>query len=337
MNYNNVDVDILIIGAGPIGLFTIFQAGMLGMKCAIIDSRNEVGGQCSALYPEKPIYDIPAYPITTGANLVDNLKKQADNFKPLYYLDQEITNLTKNGNIFEITTSKEINIKSKVVIIAAGAGAFVHRKPPLPHIELFENKSIFYSVTNRSDFTFKNIAIAGGGDSAIDWAISLSEVANKIYLIHRREIFKALDNSMNKIAELVKLGKIELVLNCQLESIEGENGYLKKILVRDFNNQIRYLDTDILLPFFGLIQNIGSIANWGLNLKSNHIIVSQPHYQTNIDGIYAVGDIATYDGKLKLILTGFAEAASSIHHAYSRVFDGKALHFQYSTSKGVKS
>ncbi len=328
--------DVLIIGAGPVGLFTIFQAGMLGMSCSIIDSRNEIGGQCSALYPEKPIYDIPAYPKITGAELTEQLANQASPFNPIYHLGDEAIGLKQFGDYFEVTTAKNVVIRSKIIVIAAGAGSFMHKKPPLRDIELFEGKSVFYSVNSRSDFINKNIVIAGGGDSAIDWAISLAEIAKKIFLVHRRDVFKASPEGLKQVAQLQQLRKLELVTHCQLDALNGKDGILESVVVKSLDGNVRRLEADILLPFFGLIQNIGSLSEWGLQLKSNNVVVTNPYYETNIPAIYAVGDIATYDGKLKLILTGFAEVASSLHHAYGRIFEGKALHFQYSTSKGVK-
>ena len=327
------ETDILIIGAGPVGLFAIFEAGMLGMKCHVVDALEEIGGQCSALYPEKPIYDIPAYPKILASDLIAKLHEQANRFEPVFHLNQQVESFTKNSNKFTVRTNKGTEIEAKVIIIAAGSGAFGPNRPPLENIRNYEGKSIFYAVKKMEDFAGKNIAIAGGGDSAIDWAINLADIANKIYLIHRRDKFRASPDSMKKIEELCDSGKIELAVPYQLHSLEGNDGKLSKVNLYDLNNNIKSLDANILLAFFGLSMDLGPIANWGLNLKSNHIEVSHINYETNIEGIYAIGDIATYEGKIKLILTGFAEAATSLHHAYKRVFDGKALHFEYSTSK----
>lgn len=327
------NTDILIIGAGPVGLFAVFQAGMLGMKCHIIDTQEVIGGQCITLYPEKPIYDIPAYPKIAAAELIKKLELQAAPFNPVYHLNQQAIELKRDNDLFEVTTSTNTIIRSKVIIIAAGSGSFGPNKPPLANIEDFENKSVFYFVNNRNSFVGKNIVIAGGGDSAVDWAISLSEIANKIYLVHRRDKFRAANESLRQLKEIVESGKIELVIGYQLDSLEGNNGKLQAVGVRNLDNNTRELKADILLPFFGLKQELGALANWGLDIKLHHIEVEPIHYQTNIQGIYAIGDIAHYEGKLKLILTGFAEAASSLHHTYSKVFDGKALHFEYSTTK----
>lgn len=328
-------MDVIIIGAGPVGLFAAFQAGMLGMKSCIIDTLGFVGGQCSALYPEKPIYDIPAHPQISGSDLISQLKKQADVFNPEYFLDQQVVSLKKLENGFEVITSKNVKIFAKVVIIAAGCGAFGPNRPPLENINEYENKSIFYSVNKIEDFRNKKIAIAGGGDSAIDWCLSLANIASKIYLIHRRDKFRCLPESSRQLAILVEEGKVEMVVPYQLSSIEGINGLLSKLYVEDMAGNTKSLDIDVLLPFFGLKMSLGPILEWGLNIESNHIKVNNSNYETNIPGIYAVGDIASYDGKIKLILTGFAECASALHHSYSRVFDGKSLHFQYSTSKGL--
>ncbi|KAJ6644832.1 Ferredoxin--NADP reductase [Pseudolycoriella hygida] len=329
------DTDVIIIGAGPVGLFAIFQAGMLEMRCHIVDSQERVGGQCSFLYPEKPIYDIPAYPKIMAVDLIKCLEEQARPFNAVYHLSQQVTCMKQEGKSFQVNTCKNTKITAKAIIIAAGCGAFGPNKPPIAGIEAFEGKSVFYFIHNRNYFADKEIVIAGGGDSAVDWAISLSEIAKKIYLVHRREKFKAAPESIRQLKELANSGKIELVINYQLDHLVGQDGRLESVGVRDFEGSIRTLPANILLPFFGLMQELGPIKNWGLNIKNNHILVDPTSCAANIPGIYAIGDIASYPGKLKLILTGFAEAASSMHHAYSRVFEGKALHFEYSTTKGL--
>ena len=327
--------DIVIIGAGPIGLFAIFQAGMLGMNCHVLDSREIIGGQCTALYPEKPIYDIPAYPKIIASDLIEQLRLQAQPFNPTFHLNQSVTLVTNNGNNFQVTTSQDMQIESKVIVIAAGTGIFGPNKPPLNRIEEFEGKSVFYNINQISDFKNKKIVIAGGGDSAVDWAISLSNVTEKIYLVHRREKFRAAPETIRQLKQIVDTGKIELVINYQLDHLIGSNGVLEGVGVKDLHNNIRVLEASILLPFYGIAQTLGPIEEWGLSLHNKHIIVNPPYFETNIPGIYAVGDIATYTGKLKLILTGFSEVASVMHHAYNKVFDGKALHFEYSTTKGT--
>lgn len=330
------NTDIIIIGAGPVGLFAIFQAGMLGMKSHVIDAQEVVGGQCTTLYPEKPIYDIPAYPKIMAAELIEQLEVQAKPFLPTYHLGQQAVRLEIDEGFYKITTSKNTQVTAKAIIIAAGCGAFGPNRPPLAGIEEFEGKSVFYVVKNRSNFAGKEIVIAGGGDSAVDWAISLSEIAKTIFLVHRRDKFKAAPESLRQLKELVNNGKIQIITNYQLNNLVGKNGKLEAVEVKNFEGSTRSLPANILLPFFGLSQELGPIADWQLNIKNHHITVDNSYFQTNIPNIYAIGDIASYEGKLKLILTGFAEAASSLHHAYSKVFEGKALHFEYSTTKGVK-
>lgn len=330
-----METDVVIIGAGPVGLFTVFQAGMLGMKCHIIDTLEKIGGQCSALYPEKPIYDIPAWPRITGEELTEQLNQQIKPFNPTFHLNQQVVKLQEEGKKFRITTSKDVEIIAKVVVIAAGCGSFGPNKPPLDNIESFEDNSVFYKVRNRKDFIDKKIVIAGGGDSAVDWAISLSEIARKIYVVHRRDKFRAAPESIRKLKEIASTGKIELVIGYQFDKLIGEQGKLEAVELKDLDNNRKILEAEILLPFFGLAQELGPILEWNLSYKTNHIMVTPPYFETNKEGIYAIGDVATYPGKLKLILTGFAEAASCMHHAYSRVFDGKALHFEYSTTKGI--
>lgn len=329
-----MQTDVVIVGAGPTGIFSAFQAGMLGMKSCIIDALDIPGGQCSALYPEKPIYDIPAYPEILAQDLIDKLLQQANPFQPTYLLSRQVTSLVKNENGFELGTSKGDIIKAKAVLIAAGAGSFGPNRPPLANIESYEGKSVFYLVSKREEFAGKKIVIAGGGDSAVDWAISLSSIAD-ITLVHRRPKFRAAASSVQKLHELYRQSKINLITDCQLEELIGDDGVLRQVIVADLDGNKKTINASILLPFFGLAQDLGPLLEFGLNVKNHHIKTNYPHFETNISGIYAIGDIATYDGKLKLILTGFAESAASLHHAYARVFDGRALHFEYSTTKGV--
>lgn len=324
--------DVAIIGAGPIGIFSTFQAGMLGMKSCIIDALDTPGGQCSILYPKKPIYDVPAYPKIFAQELIDNLVKQANPFKPKYLMSRQVTFLDCKKDHFVLFTSKEDVIKAKTVLIAAGAGSFGPNRPPLKGIKSYENKSVFYQVSKIESFFGKNIVIAGGGDSAIDWTISLSSKCN-VSLVHRRTKFRAAPANVQKIYKLANLGKINLITNFQLSELKGKNGILEEVIVENFDGKKKYIKADILLPFFGLSQNLGPLLDFGLDTKANYIKSNYPYFETNISGIYAVGDITTYVGKLKLILTGFSEVSSALHHAYSRVFSGKPLHFEYSTSK----
>jgi thioredoxin reductase (NADPH) len=328
--------DIVIVGAGPSGLFSVFEAGMLKMKCHIIDTLEIIGGQCTALYPEKPIYDIPAHPKVLASELIELLEAQAEPFHPVYHLNQQVQKIDeKNDGSFVVETSKNVKIECKAIIIAGGCGAFGPNRPPLENIEKFEGSSIFYSVRNKKEFVDKKVVIAGGGDSAVDWAISLAEIAQKIYVVHRRDKFRCAPESADKMKKLEAQGKIEMVIPFQLEGLEGNDSKLSHVIVKDFDNNLKKIEADYLLPFFGLAMELGPIANWGLNLNKHHIEVDRGTMQTSIKGIYAVGDIATYPHKLKLILTGFAECASACHDIFKLVFPDQVYHFEYSTSKGI--
>lgn len=336
-NNNIIKTDIIIIGAGPVGIFASFCAGMLGMKSHIIDILESPGGQCSILYPEKPIYDIPAYPKITGQGLVDRLLEQASPFNPEFHLSQQVVSFkTEQDNSLTVRTNKDLKINARAILIAGGVGAFQPNKPPLENIELYESKSIFYHITNKNLFQNKKIAIAGGGDSAIDWAIELAEIAQETSIIHRRNKFRCLPESQVKLEQLIKLGKINLVTPYQLHEISGENGMLNSLTAKDLDGNIKHLQIDYLLPFFGLANELGPLKDWGLQLNHKQIQIDQSTSQTNIPGIYAIGDIAHYPGKLKLIMLGFSEAALALHHCYERV-KGKALHFEHSTTKGIEA
>ncbi|MFV9875789.1 MAG: NAD(P)/FAD-dependent oxidoreductase [Rickettsiales endosymbiont of Dermacentor nuttalli] len=332
---NRIETDIVIIGAGPVGLFSAFEAGMLKMKCHIIDTLEFVGGQCKALYPEKPIYDIPGYPIINASTLIDNLVKQAEPFDPVYHLGERVENIEHIEKGFCVITSKGKKIYTNSIIIAAGCGAFGPNRPPLDHLEEYENKSIFYMVDKKERFRDKNIVIAGGGDSAIDWALSLSGITKHIYLLHRRSKFRCAPESLGRLNKLVEQKLIEFVVPYQLSALEGDNGILTHVVVKDLDNNQKRLAADYLLAFFGLAMELGPIANWGLNLNYQHIQVNPETFETNVEGIFAIGDIVSYPGKLKFILTGFAEAANAAHAIYMRVHPNEALHFEYSTTKGL--
>ncbi len=330
------NTDLVIIGAGPAGLFSVFEAGMLKIKAHVIDTLEVIGGQCQALYPEKPIYDIPAYPKILASDLIHRLEEQAKPFEPVYHLNQRVEKLEKNSDkTFTITTSKNNKITCKAVIIAAGCGAFGPNRPPLTNLEEFEGKSVFYAVRSKAEFADKNVVIAGGGDSAVDWTLSLAEIAKKVYVVHRRDKFRCAPESADRMKKLAEEGKIELVIPFQLEALKGENGKLSEVLVKDFEGAIKSLPADYLLPFFGLAMELGPIASWGLTLHKHNIEVDPATMQTSEAGIYAVGDIATYKNKLKLILTGFAEVAAACHDIYKIVHPDQLFHFEYSTSKGV--
>lgn len=330
----SVNTDIVILGAGPVGLFTIFQAGMLGMRVCVVDGLEFIGGQCAALYPEKPIYDIPAHPVIDGADLIAKLQEQAAKFNPQYLLGQRVEELVRHGEEFVLNTSVGNRITGKIVVIAAGGGAFTPNRPPIAGIEQYEGKSVLYNVKNIEVFRDKTVAIAGGGDSAADWAISIAEVAKKIYLIHRRQNLRCMAHSMMRINELAQEGKIEMVIPYQVIGVSGANQQLEAITLTDIEQLERKdLQIDFFLPFFGLSSSLGPIAAWGLNLNKKYIKVESGTMSTSEKGIYAVGDIADYEHKLRLILTGFAEAAAAMHDAYKIVFPNKVLHFEYSTTK----
>ena len=329
--------DVAVIGAGPVGLFAVFQCGMLKMRCHVIDALEGIGGQCTALYPEKPIYDIPGYPCVHAAELIDQLEIQASPFDPRFHLDQQVESLARSEDGgWQLGTSKGTQIHARAVIIAAGAGAFGPNRPPLEGLENYEGKSVFYMVRRREDLRGRRVVIAGGGDSAVDWALSLSEVAEKVYVVHRRPRFRAAPDSVERLHRLAESGNIELVVPYQLSGLEGSDGQLSAVRVATLDGAERSLDADVLLPFYGLATSLGPIAGWGLNAdERNHILVDPSTSQTNQPGIFAVGDISSYDGKLKLILTGFSEAAMAAHAIHRLVYPEQELHFEYSTSKGV--
>lgn len=327
--------DIAIIGAGPVGLFAVFECGMLKMKCHVIDALDSVGGQCAALYPEKPIYDIPGHPAIDAAQLVQRLEAQAEPFAPVYHLGQRVEGLKADGERFVLATSTGRRVAAKAIMIAAGAGAFGPNRPPISGIEAYEGKSVFYYVKRREDFRGKRVVIAGGGDSAVDWALALEGIATHVLVVHRREKFRAAPESAARLAALAKDGRIELVVPYQLHGLEGADGLISAVVIRDLDGNDRTIAADALLPFFGLSMDLGPIAHWGLALERHHLTVDPARLETSVPGIFAIGDVASYPGKLKLILSGFSEAAMAAHAAYSRVFPGHALHFEYSTTKGV--
>lgn len=327
--------DVVIIGAGPVGLFAIFECGMMKLKTHVIDALAEVGGQCTALYPEKPIYDIPAHPSILAGDLIEKLKEQAAPFHPTYHLNQQVTRLEKVEDHWEVETSAGTKIRTKAIIIAAGVGAFGPNRPPLENIESFENKSVFYFVKNKSMFKDKEVVIAGGGDSAVDWALSLADIAQKVTFVHRRDKFRAAPDSVDKLRALAAQGKIDLAVPYQLASLQGNEGQLESIGLKTLDGDIKTVKADALLAFFGLSMNLGPLKEWGLNIDKSHITVTLGTYETSTPGIFAIGDVATYPNKQKLILTGFSEAAAAAHKIRELVYPGETFHFQYSTSQGV--
>ena len=322
--------DVVIIGAGPVGLFAIFELGLLNISCHVIDNLDKPGGQCAELYPEKPIYDIPSRVSISGQELTDDLLAQAKPFKPVYHLSQQVEKIEKlESNEWLVMTSLNQTIQAKCIVIAAGAGSFVPRKIPIKDIEQFEEKNILYAVRNKSILEGKKLLIVGGGDSALDWTNELSKVSN-VTLMHRRKEFKASPDSVTKMLELEKDKKINFLMG-QIQNIEGlDNGKIK-IATKD-NEEVTNFEVDYLLPFFGLKMELGPIANWGVNLDQNLIAVDTEKFETSVKSIFAIGDINTYPGKLKLILSGFHEAALMAQECFKYCYPDKKNIFRYTTS-----
>ncbi len=327
-----IETDAVIIGAGPCGLFTVFEMGLLDMKCHLIDILDRPGGQCAELYPEKPIYDIPAYPTITGQELTDRLMEQIEPFDPVFHFQQMAEKLEKldNGK-WRLTTDIGTVFDATCIIIAAGGGSFVPKKPPIPNIDAFEGQSVFYAVRQMNQFKDKDIVIVGGGDSALDWSLNLQPIAKKVTLIHRRDSFRAAPDSVTKMRELVDKGAMTFQLG-QVKNLIGDNGQLNAIEIQDQDKNLKTLECDTLLPFFGLTMKLGPIADFGLNLDQNLIPVDTEKFETSHSGIFAVGDINTYPGKLKLILSGFHESALMARQAFKYCRPDAKLRFEYTTS-----
>ncbi|MFD0749664.1 NAD(P)/FAD-dependent oxidoreductase [Mucilaginibacter calamicampi] len=327
--------DLCIIGAGPVGLFAVFEAGLLKMRCHIIDVLPQVGGQLSEIYPQKPIYDIPGFPVINAQNLVENLMEQIAPFKPTFTLGQRVDEISapEPGRFF-IKTNEATVVEAKVIVIAGGLGCFEPRKPSIENLIMYEGNGVNYFVKNPELYRGKNVVIAGGGDSALDWTIFLSEVARKITLVHRNESFRGAPDSVDKVVTLAKAGKIDLLLQSNVATLSG-NGHLQHVEVLSKDLSKTNVEADFFIPLFGLTPKLGPIAEWGLNLSNGAIEVDTHDYSTNIPGIYAIGDINTYPGKLKLILCGFHEAALMAQTAYHHVYPDKKLTFKYTTVYGV--
>lgn len=330
-----IETDVVIVGAGPVGLFAVFELGLLDIKTHLIDILDRPGGQCAELYPEKPIYDIPAFPVVSGQGLVDNLMKQIEPFGPTFHFSEMVESLETLGDsekpLFRVRTDAGKVFQSKCVIIAAGGGSFQPKKPPVPGIEQFEGKSVFYAVRKMETMRGKKILIVGGGDSALDWTLNLQPIAERVTLMHRRDEFRAAPHSVNAMRELVAAGKMDLKLG-QLSALEGEGGQLKNVKVKLNDGSPADIAADVLMPFFGLTMKLGPIAQWGLNLNENLVPVDTEKFETNVPGIFAIGDINHYPGKLKLILSGFHEGALAAQKAHRYVYPEKKLLFQYTTS-----
>ncbi len=326
------ETDVAIIGAGPVGLFAVFELGLLNIKCHLIDILNRPGGQCAELYPEKPIYDIPALPIVTGQQLTDNLLEQIAPFKPEFHFSQMAEKLEKREDgRWRVTTDAGTTLDAKVLVIAAGGGSFTPKKPPIAGIEAYEGVSVFYAVRKMEPFAGKRLVIVGGGDSALDWTLNLAPIAAQLTLIHRRDEFRAAPASVAAMRELVAAGKVDLRFG-QVTGLTGADGQLTSIDVTDNEKNKTSLACDAMLPFFGLTMKLGPVANFGLNLTENLIPVDTEKFETSTPGIFAIGDINSYPGKLKLILSGFHEGALMAQQAFRIVYPEQKLRFQYTTS-----
>ena len=332
-----ISTDILIIGAGPTGLFTVFEAGLLQLKCHLIDALGQPGGQCSELYPKKPIYDIPGYPEVLAGDLVDNLMKQIEPFQPGFTLGERAETLERTeDDFFIVTTNKGTKHKAKVVAIAGGLGSFEPRKPEIPGLEKFEDKGVAYLVKEPEQYRNKRVVIAGGGDSALDWSIFLADVASEVHLVHRRNEFRGALDSVEKVIELKKKGKIKVYTPSEVNAIKGED-QLEAISLENVQTGLSTeIACDAFIPLFGLSPKLGPLSEWGLEIEKNAIKVDNTlDYQTNIPGVYAIGDVNTYPGKLKLILCGFHEATLMCQSAYQRIHPDKKYVMKYTTVGGV--
>ena len=325
--------DVIIIGAGPVGLFAVHQLGIKGLKAIVIDNLDKAGGQCIELYPDKPIYDIPAVPECTGEELTKKLLEQIKPFKTKFFFSERVNEVNQDKENWIIKTNKNNHFFASNIIIAGGVGSFEPRKLSLKNAEKFEGTSVFYSVRNKEDFKSKNISIFGGGDSALDWTLELSKFS-KVNLIHRRDEFRGAPHTLSEIKKMEKEGKVSLKTPCQLEAIEGDKK-IKSITVKFEDGKIEKIETDIVLGFFGLIMKLGPIAEWGLNMNKKTIQVNPENFETNKKGIFAVGDICSYPGKLRLILSGFHEVALASVECFKRARPNEKYKFEFTTSSAT--
>ena len=325
-----IRTDVLIVGAGPVGLFAVHQLGLKGLKSIVIDNLDKAGGQCIELYPDKPIYDIPAIPECTGKELTENLLKQIKPFNANFHFNERVQEVSKEKDNWVVKTNKNKVFSTPNIIIAGGVGSFEPRKLSLKEAEKYEDKSIFYSVSDKNIFKGKKIAIFGGGDSALDWTLDLSKIAD-VTLIHRREEFRGAPHTLNEIRKLEKDGKLKIKTQFQLSGIEGDRN-IKSITIKDESEKTTKIETDYILSFFGLVMQLGPIADWGLNMNKKTINVNTENFQTNKKGIFAIGDICTYPGKEKLILSGFHEAALASVECFKRARPKEKYRFQFTTS-----
>jgi thioredoxin reductase (NADPH) len=329
-----ITTDICIIGAGPVGLFAVFEAGLLKLRCHLIDYLPQVGGQLSEIYPKKPIYDIPGFPSVLAQELVDNLMKQIEPFKPTFTLGERVETFEKlEDGTFIVHSHLGTKINAKIICIAGGLGCFEPRKPEVANIDAFEDRGINYIIRDPEVYRDKKIILAGGGDSALDWTIYLADIASDITLVHRTSSFRGAPDSVSKVMKLSEEGRVRLLLNTEINGVSG-NGKLNAVELKNQDTLLN-IETDYLIPLFGLSPKLGPIEYWGLNLEKNAIEVNTKDFETNVPGIYAIGDINTYPGKLKLILCGFHEAALMSHGAYKRIFPDKKYTMKYTTVNGV--
>jgi thioredoxin reductase (NADPH) len=332
---HEIETDVAIVGAGPVGLFAVFELGMLKLSSVLIDALTEVGGQCSALYPEKPIYDIPAHPAIEAGALIARLEQQIAPFNAPRLLGRQVNGLAGSPGNFSLTTNQGDIVRAKAVIVAAGAGAFGPNRPPLEGLDDYEaSGAVQYLVRRRDDLRGKRVVIAGGGDSAVDWALALKDIA-RVAVVHRRAKFRAAPESARQLDEAARRGEIEMVIPYQLHGLIGAEGILSAVEVATLDGATRQLPADVLLAFFGLSMDLGPVAAWGMRQEMHHVTIDPATCQTSLPGVFAIGDVATYPGKLKLILQGFSEAAVAAHAIFPIVHPGQALHFEYSTTKGV--
>lgn len=326
--------DIAIVGAGPCGMFAVFEAGLLKLKCHLIDFLPYPGGQLTEIYPKKPIYDIPGHPEILAIDLVNNLSKQIEPFRPAYTLGERVESLSQDSNgIFNLTTNRGTVIEAPIIVIAGGLGCFEPRKPEIEGLSFYEDKGVDYIIQNPEKYKGKKIVISGGGDSALDWAIYLSDLVSELTLIHRRTEFRGAPESVSKIIDLQQKGKLNIHTNSEVTELNGKT-ILESVVVKNAKNEFT-LDCDYFIPLFGLSPKLGPIAEWGLQVDKNAIMVNTLDYSTNIPGVYAIGDINTYEGKLKLILCGFHEATLMVQSAYKRIHHGKKPSFKYTTVTGI--
>jgi thioredoxin reductase (NADPH) len=329
---DTIKTDVVIIGAGPCGLFAVFELGLLDIKCHVIDILDKVGGQCAELYPEKPIYDIPGLPMVTGQGLTDNLLEQIKAFDPVFHLGEMVESLERqDDDSFRLVTNHGTVFDTKVVVIAAGGGSFQPKKPPISNVAEYEDGSVFYSVRKIESFRDRRVLIVGGGDSALDWTLNLQPVAGRVTLLHRRDDFRAAPDSVNKMRALAEKGAIDLRIG-QVTELKGPDGKLEAATVKGADGTLFDVECDAMLPFFGLTMKLGPLAEWGIHLHENLITVDTERFETNEPGIFAIGDINTYPGKLKLILSGFHEGALMAQAAARRISPDKRIVFQYTTS-----